>query len=73
MSDVTGPTVSLGVLTIASNPPGVLDFMSAVSGATEAGAFVEVFSDELKKLDPKEAARRAWSATSKALQGVNLE
>ena len=56
---------------------GVLDlraFMNALRAAGYNGpASLEVFSDELKKLDPKDAARRAWSATSRALQGVNLE
>jgi sugar phosphate isomerase/epimerase len=55
---------------------GVLDLNSFLGSLRRAGyneaASLEVFSDELKKLDPREAARRAWHATSKRLQGVNL-
>ncbi len=56
---------------------GVLDLPAFVRALRSAGyngpASLEVFSDDLKKLDPRDAAKRAWDATAKSLQGVNLE
>jgi sugar phosphate isomerase/epimerase len=50
---------------------GILDlnaFMNALRTAGYDGPVsVEVFSDELRAMDPAEAARRAWAATARAL------
>jgi sugar phosphate isomerase/epimerase len=56
---------------------GALDlpsFVRALDGAGYNGpASLEVFNEDLRKLPPTEAARRAWSATQKTLQGVPLQ
>lgn len=56
---------------------GVLDLPAFLGSLRSSGyngpVSLEVFSDDLKKLDPRDAAKRAWDATAKCLQGVNLE
>jgi sugar phosphate isomerase/epimerase len=56
---------------------GMLDLRAFLGALQKAGyngpVSVEVFSDELKRLPPPDAARRAYVATQKCLQGALLE
>ncbi len=56
---------------------GALDLRAFVRALKQSGyagpVSVEVFSEELNKLPPLHAARRACSATQQCLEGVNLE
>ena len=48
-------------------------FLGSLRTAGYNGAVsLEVFSDALKRLDPREAARRAWTATHTALKGTEI-
>jgi sugar phosphate isomerase/epimerase len=55
---------------------GVLSLRSFLGSLRAAGyngpVSLEVFSDALKRLDPREAARRAWAATQSALKGTAI-
>jgi len=66
-----GPVASLQDSKRLLPGEGVMDlnaFMSALEKAGYSGPVsLEVFSDELKKMPPKEAAKKAWEATKKAL------
>jgi sugar phosphate isomerase/epimerase len=55
----------------ASDLPG---FIGSLKTAGYNGPVsLEVFSARLKKLGPIEAAKAAWNATARTLEGVNLE
>jgi sugar phosphate isomerase/epimerase len=55
---------------------GVLSLRSFLGSLRTAGyngpVSLEVFSEALKKLEPREAARRAWTATRTALKGTEI-
>ena len=55
---------------------GALSLRSFLGSLRTAGyngpVSLEVFSDALKKLDPRDAARRAWTATQTALKGTAI-
>jgi sugar phosphate isomerase/epimerase len=55
---------------------GVLSLRSFLGSLRTAGyngpVSLEVFSEALKKLEPREAARRAWTTTRTALKGTEI-
>jgi sugar phosphate isomerase/epimerase len=55
---------------------GTLSLKSFLGSLRAAGyngpLSLEVFSDALKRLDPRDAARRAWNATQSALKGTAI-
>lgn len=56
---------------------GSLDLVAFIRSLRRAGyngaVSLEVFSESLRKLPPSQAARLAWKATAKVLEGVQLE
>lgn len=66
-----GPVASLKDSNRRLPGQGVIDLKGFLAALTQAGyqgpASVEVFSDDLKKMPPAEAAQHAWAATRSAL------